>query len=213
MTKQATLQGLFGAPIYESNIERPYTKEELIFFEDSKKHLLKNSIEDGNSWTGKNKKGRYILELEKLSGLKKDIMEHVNAYFEQVYSPTTDCSVYITQSWINYTKEKQRHHIHLHANSLISGVLYINADIDFDSKTFYKREIDQTIRILPKEWNEFNSFEWNFPMKTGNIVLFPSNLKHGVKQKEGKNIRASLAFNTFVRGVLGNEDEATELRL
>ena len=68
-------------------------------------------------------------------------MEHVNAYFEKIYSPTTDCSVYITQSWINYTEEKQRHHIHLHGNSLISGVLYINADIDFDSITFYKREL------------------------------------------------------------------------
>jgi|TARA_R110002012_G_C11461249_1_gene592849 uncharacterized protein (TIGR02466 family) len=213
MTKQATLQGLFGEPIYESNIERPYTKEELTFFEDSKKHVLKNEGKEGNSWTGKNEKGMYILELEKLSNLKKDIMEHVNAYFEQVYSPANDCSIYITQSWINYTEEKQLHHIHSHANSLVSGVVYLDADIDFDSITFYKREIDQTIRILPKEWNQFNSFEWNFPMKTGNIVLFPSNLKHGVKQKEGKNIRASLAFNTFVKGVLGKTEDATELRL
>jgi hypothetical protein len=40
MTKQATLQGLFGTPIYESNLERPYTKEELILFENCKKTEL-----------------------------------------------------------------------------------------------------------------------------------------------------------------------------
>ena len=81
MTKQATLQGVFGTPIYQSNIERPYTKEELTLFENSKKHLRRNI---GNAITAKDRKGTYILELEKLSGLKKDLMEHVNSYFEQV---------------------------------------------------------------------------------------------------------------------------------
>jgi len=210
MTKQATLQGLFGTPIYEANIERPYTKEELTFFENSKKHLTRNA---GNSSTTTTRKGNHILELEKLSGLKKDIMEHINAYFEQVYSPKTNCSLYITQSWINYTEEKEFHHIHTHPNSFVSGVLYLNADVDFDSITFYRKERDAIIDISPKEWNPFNSLEWNFPMKTGNIILFPSNLKHGVKQKEGKNTRASLAFNTFVKGVLGKAEELRELRL
>ena len=210
MTKQATLQGLFGTPIYESNIERPYTKEELTLFESSKKHLRRNV---GNSITAKDRKGTYILESEKLSGLKKDLMEHVNAYFEQVYSPKTNCSLYITQSWINYTEEKEHHHIHSHENSLVSGVLYLNADVDFDNITFYKKQMDATIKISPREWNPFNSFEWSFPMKTGNIILFPSSLNHGVKQKEGKNTRASLSFNTFVKGVLGKAEQATELRL
>ena len=73
--------------------------------------------------------------------------------------------------------------------------------------------MDATIKIAPREWNPFNSFEWSFPMKTGNIILFPSSLNHGVKQKEGKNTRVSLSFNTFVKGVLGKAEQATELRL
>jgi len=210
MTKQATLQGVFGTPIYQSNIERPYTKEELTLFENSKKHLRRNI---GNAITAKDRKGTYILELEKLIGLKKDLMEHVNSYFEQVYSPKTDCSLYITQSWINHTEEKEHHHIHSHENSFVSGVLYLNADANFDSITLYNKQTDATIKIPPREWNPFNSVEWTFPMTTGNIILFPSSLKHGVKQKEGKNIRTSLAFNTFVRGVLGEAKQATELRL
>ena len=140
-------------------------------------------------------------------------MEHVNSYFEQVYSPKTDCSLYITQSWINHTEEKEHHHIHSHENSFVSGVLYLNADANFDSITLYNKQTDATIKIPPREWNPFNSVEWTFPMTTGNIILFPSSLKHGVKQKEGKNIRTSLAFNTFVRGVLGEAKQATELRL
>jgi hypothetical protein len=43
--------------------------------------------------------------------------------------------------------------------------------------------------------------------------MFPSELQHMVEQKEGKNLRTSLAFNTFIRGDIGNNGELTELKL
>ena len=44
-------------------------------------------------------------------------------------------------------------------------------------------------------------------------VMFPSELQHMVEQKQGKNLRTSLSFNTFIRGDIGNNGELTELKL
>ena len=221
MTKQATLQGLFGTPLYSSNIGRSYTKEETNFFENSKKHVRQNSSKvpnpTTNSYTGKNKKGTYILDLEKLSTLRKDVMVHVQSYFEKIYAPNTDCSIYLTQSWINYTEEGQQHHAHFHSNSLVSGVVYLDADKQHDGIIFFRPQnfYDRTIHIDPKqsELNEFNAPKWDLPVETGDIVLFPSYLKHSVDTKNGKNTRTSLAFNTFVKGTIGGTFNLTELRL
>ena len=221
MTKQATLQGLFGTPLYTSNIGRSYTKEETDFFENSKKHVVQNSSKiptsTMNSYTGKNKKGTYILELEKLSILKKDVMAHVQTYFEKIYAPASDCSIYLTQSWINYTEEGQQHHAHYHSNSLVSGVLYLDANKQQDGIIFYRPQsfYERTILIDPKpsELNEFNASKWDSSVETGDIVLFPSYLKHSVDIKNGKNTRTSLAFNTFVKGTIGGTFNLTELQL
>ena len=219
MTKQATLQGLFGAPLYTSNIGRSYTKEETDFFENSKKHVKSTILSEttANSYTGKNKKGTYLLELEKLSTLKKDVMVHVQAYFEKIYAPASDCSIYLTQSWINFTEEGQEHYPHHHHNSLVSGVVYLDADKQHDGIIFFRPQnfYDRTIHIDPKqsELNEFNVSKWDLPVETGDIVLFPSYLRHSVDVKNGKNTRTSLAFNTFVKGTIGETLVCTELQL
>ena len=41
------------------------------------------------------------------------------------------------------------------------------------------------------------------PVKTGDIVLFPSNLMHSVPKTEHDHTRVSLAFNSFWEGELG----------
>mgnify|MGYP003679680705 CR=1 FL=1 len=61
-------------------------------------------------------------------------------YFEKVISPTEAITPYITQSWLNYTETNQYHPKHAHPNSLLSAVLYINADEKFDKINFYRGE-------------------------------------------------------------------------
>ena len=48
---------------------------------------------------------------------------------------------------------------------------------------------------------------------TGALVMFPSELQHMVEQKQGRNLRTSLSFNTFIKGDIGVNGELTELRL
>jgi predicted 2-oxoglutarate/Fe(II)-dependent dioxygenase YbiX len=40
----------------------------------------------------------------------------------------------------------------------------------------------------------------NIPVATGDIVLFPSKITHSVAPTQGKHLRTTLAFNSFIKG-------------
>ena len=119
----------------------------------------------------------------------------------------------ITQSWLNYTKPGEYHHTHEHPNSIISGVFYIDADRENDKIIFHKANRYQQIKFPQTEYNAFNSESWFFNVGNGDLKLFPSSLTHNVEQKKGDNVRCSLAFNVFVKGYIGAEEELTALHL
>ena len=200
------IMGIFPTPIYKSKLNRKLTKEELNFINKNKLDFNKN---EGNI-TSKN---NYILNNKIFKNLKKEIELKIKYYFDNVIDPKNEISFYITQSWLNYTDKNQFHHRHRHCNSLVSGVFYINCDEKFDKIIFFKKDVYQTIEIEPKKWNLWNSSSWFFPVKTNDIILFPSSTEHMVETKEGDNTRISLAFNVFIKGIIGNSKLLTELYL
>jgi|TARA_R110002111_G_scaffold35059_2_gene69064 uncharacterized protein (TIGR02466 family) len=158
-------------------------------------------------------KNKYILEEKFLKNLKKQIDSFIQEYVDEIIKPSKNLKFYITQSWLNYTGEKQIHYPHFHPNSIISGVYYINADPKLDFILFKKNVYDQ-IKIYPSKFNIHNSDTWWIPAATNKLILFPSSLMHevgNVKKTYGKRI--SLAFNVFVKGDLGSKQTLTELRI
>ena len=51
------------------------------------------------------------------------------------------------------------------------------------------------------------------PVTTGLLVMFPSRLEHSVLNKKENNQRISLAFNTFIKGDIGDQKGLTHLIL
>jgi uncharacterized protein (TIGR02466 family) len=202
---ESTINNIFPTPIYMSKLDRLLTPLELKFVDKSKKHFYKND----NNITSSNS---YILNEKPFINIKTELDKRVHDYCNKVLSITNKVTPYITQSWLNYTETNQHHHKHAHANSLISGVFYINCHEELDKITFFK-EVYQTIRPEVKDWNLWNSESWWFPVKTGDIIMFPSSLIHMVENKKGANTRISLAFNVFIKGTIGNNKNLTELIL
>jgi len=202
---EATINGIFPTPIYISKLDRELTPLELKFVDKNKKNSHKN---DGNITSNNN----YILNEKLFTNLKKELDLRIQDYFDKVIFPANNITPYITQSWLNYTETNQYHHKHQHPNSLVSGVFYINCDNKFDKIKFFN---DKYLTIKPeiKDWNIWNSETWWFPVKTGDVILFPSSLTHMVETKQGKNTRISLAFNVFIKGTVGNNKSLTELIL
>ena len=197
------IEHLFPNPVYFSKLERALTKEELKTINEYKKKTYKNAGNTTSSDT-------YVLENKTLKNLKKDLNKMVIDYFNKIVCTDNSIVPYITQSWLNYTKNKQFHHTHSHANSYVSGVFYINADKKVDKFKFYK-DNNSLFKLKTTKFNIFNSDSWWYSIKTGDVILFPSSLRHGVNKKEGKKIRISISFNVFLKGTIGDKHELTEL--
>ncbi|NDG30369.1 hypothetical protein EB118_09890 [bacterium] len=202
---ESTINSIFPTPVYMSKLNRKLTPLELKFVEKNKKTFTKN---EGNITSNNN----YILNEKPFTNIKKELDLVVKDYFEKVISSTDSTTPYITQSWLNYTETNQYHHKHAHPNSLVSGVFYINCHEEHDKIKFFDDRY-KTIKPEIKDWNLWNSESWWFPVKTGNIIMFPSSLTHMVETKEGNNTRISLAFNVFIKGTVGNNKNLTELVL
>ena len=200
---KSTINAIFPTPIYISKIDRELTKKELSFVDKTKLDIYKN---EGNVTSNDN----YILNNKLFKDLKIDLYLRVKDYFEKVISPTDTITPYITQSWLNYTETNQYHHKHQHPNSLVSGVFYINCNEEHDKIKFFNDNY-KIIKPEIKDWNIWNSESWWFPVKTGDVILFPSSLTHMVETKQGTNTRISLAFNVFIKGNIGSNKSLTEL--
>ena len=204
--KEPTINNLFPTPIYMNNLDRPFTKQELLFVKEQNKHCSKNK---GNI----NTKDNYILKRKELKNIKKFLDKCCKDYLKKIICPKNDLQLYITQSWLNYTEENQYHHQHAHPNSVISGVFYFDCDKENDKILFLKSNGYQQIRTVVKDFNLWNSDTWWFSVVTGQLVMFPSSTTHQVETKKGNNTRISLAFNTFYKGIIGSKDNLTELIL
>ena len=206
MNTEFSIEYIFPNPLVCSNIKRPWTNEELSFFDYHKDYTHRNT---GNTTS----RDHYVLNKPEAKGLLEFIGQGIQYYVDNIICPKNPIQFYITQSWLNYTKPGEYHHIHDHSNSIISGVLYVDADPDHDRIIFHKANQYQQITIPATVNNRFNSGSWLYSVGSGDLVLFPSSLKHNVEQKKGDNIRCSLAFTVFAKGHLGGEDELTALYL
>ena len=198
------LYRLFPEPAYLSNLGRKLSKEEFEIITKYKKKTYENA---GNITS----LDTYVLENKSLKNLKKDLNKKVIDYFSEVVCTNDSIIPYITQSWINYTEANQFHHPHNHPNSYVSGVFYINTDKEVDKIKFFKEDSFKRIELECKKFNEFNATSWSCPVETGDVILFPSTLNHGVDKKKGTNTRISLSFNVFIKGKIGNKSSLTEL--
>tara|TARA_Y100001938_G_scaffold69213_1_gene96013 strand:+ start:395 stop:688 length:294 start_codon:yes stop_codon:yes gene_type:complete len=96
---------------------------------------------------------------------------------------------------------------------VVSGVLYLDADVENDKIVFSHPIRYQQIQVDVDRFNAWNSDSWYVPVKTGELFMFPSSLSHQVIFKKGDNTRISLAFNTFYKGTIGSKDRLFELTI
>lgn len=206
--RQYQTHGLFPIPVYMTDIDRDFTEKELQFVKDQKNHCVENS---GNIHT----KDNYILNRPELKDIKSFIDEVCQSYLDNILCPKEDIKIYVTQSWLNYTEENEFHHKHEHPNSFVSGVFYIDSDKDNDLIKFFNPISYKQIspEINKDKYNPYNSASWFFPVETGKIIMFPSSTTHQVDDKKGSNTRISLAFNTFLKGKIGPNEDLAELIL
>lgn len=194
------IQGLFAQPV--GMFDRQITDEEKALLMN-----LETRANTGNLTSIDN----FVLRRSVLTNLRSWMEDCVTEYFKTTTNPKHDVTLKLTQSWVNYSEPGQYHHKHAHPNSFVSGVFYVQTNLN--DKIFFYRDGYSQIKFPPAEWNSWNSESWWFEALTGRLILFPSSLTHMVPTVEGEQTRVSLSFNTFPVGTVGEEMDLTGLRL
>ena len=153
-------------------------------------------------------KDTYLLDYEQFKNIKNFIYESLNKFTKEVLM--SDQRLVVTQCWLNKNPKGSKHHEHVHPNSIISGVFYFKQDPKLPPISFSK-SIQHAMKLDPKKYNNLNSETFLLPCTDGELILFPSNLKHSVPVNMGDEPRISMSFNTFSVDTLGSEDSLTHL--
>ena len=150
----------------------------------------------------------YLLEIEELKNIKNFMYESLNKYTKNILQ--SEQRLVITQCWANKNPPGSKHHEHVHPNSILSGVFYLRQDKTLPPISFAKTN-QHAMKLDPKKYNNLNSETFLLPCVAGELLLFPSSLKHSVPTNMGKESRLSLSFNTFSVDTLGSEESLTHL--
>tara|TARA_R110000765_G_scaffold367314_1_gene457478 strand:- start:52 stop:612 length:561 start_codon:yes stop_codon:yes gene_type:complete len=104
----------------------------------------------------------------------------------------------IDDSWFNIQDKESVLKEHIHPNSILSGGLFINVGKKA-SKLYFHNPNPFVSYTETKEPLNTYSYDWySFDPKKGDLVIFPSWLKHGSNQnKNFYNNRTVISFNAF----------------
>jgi len=199
------MMNLFAVPVYKCGIGRDFTEAEIQFFREE----LHDAVTTLGNSASRNKN---VLAADAMSAIRAALEENLSNYFKIVYNTANNVQLKITQSWLSLSRKGEAHHTHSHPNSVVSGVLYISLASQ-DGINFYRNEDLLWYELIPAEQNYYNAYRYFIETKVGDLVLFPSNLKHGVKEVTEDVERLSLAFNTFFDGELGHKEFSNALSI
>ena len=150
----------------------------------------------------------YLLRNEEFKNIKNFLGEAVDRYTKNVLNSKQ--RLVITQCWANRNPKGSQHHEHVHPNSIISGVMYFQINEKLPPISFTKDRQDG-MKLNPEKYNHMNSETFMLPCKPGELILFPSSLRHSVPTNHGEEDRISVSFNTFCIDAIGSEQSLTHL--
>ena len=198
--KKDELLMVFPTPVqiykYENSIEKELKHIEGIEW--------KQQISNGNFKT----KDSYLTKHEQLKNIISFFKECIDDYCNTIIN--SEQRLVITQLWGNRNPKGSNHHEHVHPNSIISGVFYLRQDPKLPPIQFSKAN-QHAMKLDPRKYNSYNAETFLLPCTAGELILFPSNLKHSVPINMGDEERISLSFNTFSIDALGSEKSLTHL--
>jgi uncharacterized protein (TIGR02466 family) len=189
---------LFPQPLYHSMIT--VSDEEYSRIVDAESDSYINQY--GNFTSNDN----YFID--RLPNLNVQISEHLTKYCQSIIG--SSIQLVVTQSWVNYNPKGSSHHTHWHPNSIVSGVIYISKE---PSKFVIEKKQQHGLTPKVEFTTKYNMNRTYIDVEQNMIILFPSDLVHGVDINDDEKPRISLAFNTFYKGKLGNLNQLNYLEI
>ena len=104
----------------------------------------------------------------------------------------------ITECWLNVYKAGDAQEIHLHRNSMVSGIYYVSVPEGAGATLFYSPWADVMLSPQATEANQLNATVSGIEPEAGRVVLFRSALRHSVMPGQFDGERVTIAFNAML---------------
>lgn len=111
-------------------------------------------------------------------------------------------------SWTNIHHYSDWAQEHIHSNSFVSGVWYLETSENCGDLKVHNPHIGfgKPLDFGISNHNDYNCDSYDLSAEKGKIYLFPSTLRHSVYRNETKKMRTSIAFNYYASGIVESED-------
>lgn len=141
----------------------------------------------------------------------------LNELKESLYPNMPHFGLRTTQIWSTRNGMIQKHHAHMHSNSIFSGIIYLtdhptSGATRFSYPNIYlHHEVNSLIKPHTLALNTNQYFDL-YP-EQGRMIIFPSNIQHETTPNKDNKYRYVISFNSFFQGTLGHIDAATALAI
>jgi uncharacterized protein (TIGR02466 family) len=134
----------------------------------------------------------------------------VNTVKNEIINPKL--SMVITECWGNRTDKFQRHHPHIHRNSILSGIWYLTDSTEATTNFYYPNPWGFMNDFMPILSSETREIQKSIVPEVGKLIIFPSNLRHNTSPTLTPTPRFTIAFNAFVDGRIGDQRISLEFK-
>ena len=127
---------------------------------------------------------------KKFNNFFENLEEQLNVFLNNLNYKDVD--YFITKSWVAYTEKGEHIAAHDHGASHFSFVYYVLINKNHSALTFY--EPNQRFYMPDAvKWNNQNHQNVEISTNSGQLIIFPSWLKHGTKKTEENSPRISIS--------------------
>jgi len=109
----------------------------------------------------------------------------------------------VSNYWVNINSYNHSNGRHIHTNSFLSGVYYVQAPYNCGEIEFYRDDKEQYILNsfeCPGAGNPYTCDSVQYVPEDGRLIIFPSYQSHAVRSNLSKEERISISFNITHHG-------------
>jgi len=144
----------------------------------------------------------FVLDRPELKLIRDWIKERIDFYLSDIIGSSNN--LFITQSWVNYTKKNEGFPLHMHSNSVVSAVWYPYVEEDQSPIIFQSLDNPFGLQLKMKPGGPpIAGGSASLHVRSGNLLIFPSRTYHSVEESTSEDVRISLSLNTWTNEEVG----------
>ena len=183
---------MFSIPIFSTSLEQDNESISSYCKLQRKKYTQGNFISNSGGWQS--------YPFQDIPEELADLFSSITNFSEKVCESMGILPVKLSNGWININGYKDFNWTHSHADSVLSGVYYVNTPEHCGNLIFEHPSIDSMeISLSPEKINSFNKFNtigWMKRAESGVLCIFPGWVNHKVTPNMNeREERISISFN------------------